>query len=476
MAWLHEREPSVPISTVETHISTLAFQGDRVYKLKKDVHYPFIDLSTPELRLADCEREVTLNRRLAPDVYLGVEAVTDHDGNAVDHVVVMRRMPEDRRLSSLVEGGDPVACLGRLAKLIATFHERAPTGDAIDAAATRDAVAELWERELAEYPGPSAEIADLVQNYMTGRAALFDARIAAHRARDGHGDLLADDVFCLLDGPRVLDCLEFDERLRFGDALADVAFLAMDLERLGRADLADRFLNEYRTARHDDWPSSLEHFYIAYRAHVRAKVAALSNDADGARRRLTLARDHLERGEIRLVLVGGPPATGKTTTARAIADATGWPVVRSDEVRKELAGIEVTTDAGARLDQGIYDSAWTERTYTALCDRARELLRTGSRSCSMPHGATDVGVRWPQPSRRRRRAGSSRCGARAPVGVATQRAARRFIGHEDASDADAAIAAAAAERFMPWPEAQVLDTTSTPADVALAAVSIVGPY
>ena len=120
----------------------------------------------------------------------------------------MRRMPEDRRLSSLVEGGDPAACLGRLAKLIATFHERAPTGDAIDAAATRDAVAELSERELAEYPGSSAEIAELVQNYLAGRVALFDARIAANRARDGHGDLLADDVFCLPDGPRVLDCLD----------------------------------------------------------------------------------------------------------------------------------------------------------------------------------------------------------------------------------------------------------------------------
>ena len=107
LAWLHSREPSVPVTTVETHISILAFQGDRVYKLKKAVRYPFIDLSTPERRLADCEREVTLNRRLAADVYLGVEAVVDDDGRVVDHVVVMRRMPDDRRLSSLVGGLGP---------------------------------------------------------------------------------------------------------------------------------------------------------------------------------------------------------------------------------------------------------------------------------------------------------------------------------------------------------------------------------
>ena len=150
--------------------------------------------------------------------------------------------------------------------------------------------------------------------------------------------------------------------------------------------------------------------------------------------------------------------------------------MRSDEVRKELAGIPVTTDARARLDQGIYDSAWTERTYTAICDRARELLTNGQ---SIVLDASWSDPRWRAmaaavATKTTSRLIAVRCAA--PVGVATQRAARRFIGHEDASDADAAIAAAAAERFMPWPEAQVLDTTSTPADVALAAVSMVGPY
>ena len=282
LAWLDAREPSAPVTTVETHISILAFQGDRVYKLKKAVRFAFIDLSTRERRLEDCEREVALNRRLAPDVYLGVEAVTGHDGDVVDHVVVMQRMPDGARLSSRVDGSDATTCIDALAKVMARFHAAAPTGGAIDAAATRDAVAALWDRELDEYPGPSPEIATAVRRYLAGREALFDARLAAGRARDGHGDLLADDVFCLPDGPRVLDCLEFDDRLRFGDVLADVAFLAMDLERLGRADLAARFLDRYREAAADAWPPSLEHFYIAYRAHVRAKVAAMSGD-DAAR-------------------------------------------------------------------------------------------------------------------------------------------------------------------------------------------------
>jgi len=376
--WLRERDPAQPVTIVEPHISILAFQGDHVYKLKKAVHFPFIDLSTPEQRRADCEREVALNRRLAPDVYLGVEAVTDDEGVVVDHVVVMRRMPDASRLSLLASHGDvAVPCIDRLAGLIAHFHHGAPTGGAVDAAATRDAVAQLWERELAEYPVSRANIAPLVGRFLAGRAPLFEARIRAGRARDGHGDLLADDVFCLADGPRVLDCLEFDEQLRFGDVLADVAFLAMDLERLGRRDLAERFLERYGVSTHDDWPASLAHFYIAYRAHVRSKIAALGGYEHTAGRLLALAHDHLERGRVRLVLVGGPPATGKTTVARGIAAVTGWPVIRSDEVRKELAGLVSSDAAAAPLDERLYSPEWTELTYESLCERARALLANG---------------------------------------------------------------------------------------------------
>jgi uncharacterized protein len=474
VAWLTARAPSVPVTTVETHISILAFQGDRVYKLKKAVRFAFIDLSTAERRLADCEREVALNCRLAPDVYLGVDAVTDREGRVIDHVVVMRRMPRDRRLSSVAGRAEGLACIGALAELMARFHERAPTGGAIDASATRDALAGLWERGLAELPGHSPDIARLVRSYVAGRAVLFQARIAAHRARDGHGDLLADDVFCLPDGPRVLDCMEFDERLRYGDVLADVAFLAMDLELLGRPDLANDFLNAYGAAAHDDWPASLAHFYIAYRAHVRAKVAALRGDDDGVRRRLSLALDHLERGEIRLVLVAGPPATGKTTVARTIADATGWPVLHSDEVRKELAAIPAVNEAGAALDHGIYGSEWTERTYTALCERAREFLANGQ---SVIVDATWSDRRWRALASSVAQESTSRLIAMrcsAPVAVATERAARRSPRDAGSSDADATITAAVAARFTPWPDARVLDTRDGAAEVAHAALSTVG--
>ena len=201
-----------------------------------------LDARAPRSRLPAARS--TLNRRLAPDVYLGVEAVTDREGVVVDHVVVMQRMPADRRLSTLVRKGvDVTACLDRVADTVARFHAHASTDPTVALAATHDAVTELWElgfEQTRRFEGLELDrstarcVATLVRRYLAGRDPLFARRIAAGHARDGHGDLLAEDVFCLDDGPRILDCLEFDERLRFGDVLGDVAFLAMDLERLGR--------------------------------------------------------------------------------------------------------------------------------------------------------------------------------------------------------------------------------------------------
>jgi hypothetical protein len=173
------------------------------------------------------------------------------------------------------------------------------------------------------------EVDALAARYLAGRRLLFDRRITECRALDGHGDLLADDIFLLDDGPRVLDCVEFDDRLRWGDALADVAFLAMDMERLARQDLAERFLAAYREHAGDTWPASLAHHHIAYRAQVRAKVGAI-RAAQGddpavaeARRLLALSRRHLEAGAVRLVLVGGYPALGSPRSPPASPPSLG---------------------------------------------------------------------------------------------------------------------------------------------------------
>ena len=327
-----------PEHVVETHISTVAFDGDVADKRKKAVRFAFVDLSTPELRQAICEREVELNRRFASDVYLGVEDVVDDDGAVVDHAVRMRRMPAERRLSALVRSNAEVAqCVRQVARLMAVAHAEAATSAEIASVARPAALLRLWEQNLDELEpfvpellagGSLDEIGLLATQYLEGRSKLLVERIRGGFVLDGHGDLLADDIYCLDDGPRVLDCLEFDDRLRWGDVLYDVGFLAMDLERLGRADLAAAFMRSYREFSAETHPESLEHHYIAYRALVRSKISCLKGspaDLDEARAYLAQCLRHLQAGQIRLVLVGGLPGTGKSTVAMTLGDASVGP-------------------------------------------------------------------------------------------------------------------------------------------------------
>jgi aminoglycoside phosphotransferase family enzyme/predicted kinase len=492
-----DRAADPPAELVETHISVLVFLGDRAYKLKKPVRFAFLDFSTREAREAACHREVELNRRLAPDVYLGVADVRGPGGEAWDHLVVMRRLPSARRLSTMVAGHEPTVPghLRALARRIASFHAAAARGPDIDASATRDAVAAAWEdnvREMAPFVGPvlDPEVVERVTSrfraYLAGREPLFAERIAHGHVRDGHGDLQAADVFCLDDGPRVLDCIEFNDRFRHGDVLNDVAFLAMDLERLGAPHLATRFLDDYREFSGETAPASLAHHYIAYRAHVRTKVACLrwaqeepgspgaTEALHGARRLLELCDRHLDHARVRLVAVGGLPGTGKTTLARGLGDRLGWPVLRSDEVRKELAGLSPLTPARAPYGEGIYDDAATEATYAELLRRAIALAARG--------GSVVLDASWIRVEHRERlrRAAADvhaelaelRCVA--PRSIAAERIGVRLARRADASDATAEVAAAMAADADPWPEAVVVDTSGPKPASLRAALDALG--
>jgi aminoglycoside phosphotransferase family enzyme/predicted kinase len=478
-----------PAAVVETHASVVTFVGDRAFKLKKPVDLGFLDYRRPEAREAVCHREVALNRRLAPDVYLGVADVVGPDGAPCDHLVVMRRMPADRRLTTLVtRGADVEDHLWHLAHLLAAFHARAARSPGADAAAGRDALAGRWAANTAEMlalhvlaPDAVREVDGLAARYLAGRRPLFARRVAEGRACDGHGDLLADDVFCLDDGPRVLDCIEFDDRLRWGDTLADVAFLAMDLERLGRPDLAARFLAAYRELADDAWPESLAHHHVAYRAQVRAKVTAIraTQGVDGAGHEaaalLDMARRHLAVGTVRLVLVGGAPGTGKTTLADGLGGALGATVLRSDEIRKELAGLPARTPAPAALGEGIYRPDATEATYAELLRRARTALSFGE---TVVLDASWTDERWRAQARRAAEELAAdvvelRCSA--PPTVAAERIRRRRAEGGDASDATPEIAAALWDRAAPWPSARTIDMSGGPAEGLRQALVVFGP-
>lgn len=471
----------------ETHISLLFFVGDRVYKLKKPVHFGFIDLREAAAREVDCRREVDANRRLAPDVYLGVASVVDQDAH-VEHLVVMKRLPASRSLASLIEQGvDASDELRQIAHVLATFHAAAPRSEAISAAATPRAIGQQWTalfEETNRFVGrlldaeADAAIHRMVADYLGGRKALFDERISGGHVCDGHGDLQAADVFCLDDGPRILDCVEFDDRLRYVDVASDVAFLSMDLEQLGAPGRAGELVARYRELSHDDFPESLLHFYVAQRAYVRALVACLGHARDDVPAEAPahlhrLALEHLERATVRLVVVGGLPGTGKSTVAEGVAEELGATLLRSDEVRQELEGRPSAT-AGAEVTEERYRPEATEAVYATMHDRARTALARGER---VVVDASFWNETWRADFRRLAAESVSALSelvCECPPTEADARIRLRGRLGPALSEATPAVRAAMAERFARWPEAHVVDTSGTPGVSIASALDAVG--
>lgn len=464
----HALSGSVAAALRETHSGVVILIGDRAYKVKKPVDLGFLDFTTVRARADACDRELRLNRRLAPDVYLDVDRVVASSGEVTDHVVVMRRMPDERRLAMLVRLGTPIDDeLRSLARLIAAFHARAERSETIAQYGTGEALRRRWHNNLDEArqfcgtliePNDHAEIERLALDYVDGRAPLFARRAETGQVVDGHGDLLAEDIFCLADGPRVLDCLDFDDALRYLDVLDDVAFLVMDLERLGRAELGERFLSWYREFSGSPVARSLEDHYIAYRAFVRAKVACIRNRqgdptaAAESRRCVAITLRHLRAAEVRLILIGGAPATGKSTVATGLAEALGATLLSTDAVRTEEP-----PPAEVR-----YTDRATAAVYTRVLARARAALRAGE---SVVLDAT-----WPT-ERLRHEAETVARDTRsrlvpfecvAPVEVCAARAQRRFEEGRTASEADARVARALAAARDPWPDAIALNGTDNP--------------
>lgn len=488
---------SGPYGLVETHISVLLFTGEHVYKLKKPVSFDFVDFSTRLDRERACHHEVAMNRRIAPDVYLGVVDVHGPDGSVMDHMVMMRAMPSSSSLAALVAAGDPSIPerLEAIAELIHEFHEGAERGPQMDTCATRDVVLARWGEGFAEvspYVGSILDEADevrvehLVREYLAGREQLFAHRITTGCIGDGHGDLQAADVFCLEDGPRVLDCIEFDDQLRYGDFWGDIAFLVMDLERLGDPVAADLLVTCYGSHRDDRPPDSLLHHYIAMKAHIRAKVAALraAQSDEGselfgdacaqAAELLELTRSHLEAGRVRLVIVGGSPGTGKSTLAAALGADTGVVVLRSDEIRKESAGLAGTDRVVEEAFSGLYGHDVTDATYVEMFARARRALVMGE---SVVLDASFTSSAHRDAARALAHETSSamvelRCVVSPEI--AARRIAGRLAAGGDPSDATPEIARVLAASADPWPEASEVSTDAPPGEVLATALELSG--
>ncbi|MER7468652.1 AAA family ATPase [Streptomyces sp. NPDC097981] len=472
----------------ETHTAVVLFVGDRAYKLKKPVDLEFLDYTSVAARRTACEREVELNRRFAADVYLGMGEIHTPDAEAPEPIVVMRRMPADRRLSTLVRDGAAVDdVLRSVARQLAAHHAGAPRGPHVDEQGTRDALSARWEASFAQVraldndrlPDGAAEVERLVRRYLVSRKQLFDTRIEQGRIVDGHGDLLSDDIFCLDDGPRILDCLEFDDQLRYIDGLDDAAFLAMDLEHLGAPESAAYFLARYGEYSGDPAPPSLWHHYVAYRAFVRAKVSLIQarQGAPGAqaasRRLVSMALRHLRTSAVCLTLVGGLPGSGKSTLSGALADRLGVTLLSSDRLRKELAGIPAEESASAGYGEGLYTPERTHDTYAALLERASALLSSGE-SVVLDATWSDTGQREAA-HRVAELAGADLVAlhCEVPGDVSATRISTRISG---ASDADLAVARAMAAKEPPWAEAITIDTSGSLESAVVQALAAVRPW
>jgi aminoglycoside phosphotransferase family enzyme/predicted kinase len=478
--------PGASAELRETHISWVVLEGDRAYKIKKPVVLPFLDYGSIERRHELCREEVRLNRRLAPEVYLGVGTLVPDSGGvrpapedapgAVEYVVVMRRYDERRTLARELDArsageGDVRAVGARLA----AFHAAA--------ARPRDAggsVAAL-ERMLAENVETLREL-DADRAVVDDAGRLLDAVLAARRdellarahsglVRDGHGDLRAEHVV-LERGIEIVDCVEFDPELREIDVGLDLAFLAMDLLRHDRR-LAAALVAAYREAGGDPGDDALVAFFAAQRALIRAKVALVRagqvTGADAARRRThattLLALAGRLGWQLRLgpgAVVCGLAASGKSTLAASLAERAGATVISSDPVRKELLGIA----ASERAPEDAYGPEMNRRTYEALGRLARERVgpvvvdatfrrRQDRDAFGRGYGRRDDLV-WIE--------------CRAPDDVRARRAAVRTLDPLRVSDADAAVAVRQAGNWDPLDRLHLTVSTDRAPEAVMAEV------
>jgi aminoglycoside phosphotransferase family enzyme/predicted kinase len=490
-AYPHDGSAARGIEHVQTHLSHVYLSGARAWKLRKAVQLGFVDFSTRAERNADCAREVLLNRRLAPDVYLGVapieragdgfrvgrivdvESAAALAAAAHEFVVAMRRLPAGRDARSLLERGAlRTRHIDAIAERLARFH----AAHGLGVPAPFDA--ETWRARMREPVLDNLRLLDAGTGRRVPRRTLvrvraralevidelapaFEARRLAGRAVDGHGDVHLQHVWFEAGAsePIFVDCIEFRDDWRQIDAAAEIAFPAMDLRYCKRPRLAARLLRRYATASDDFDLYRVVDSFISYRAAVRAKVAALAA-ADpeiapaqreaatrSARRHLSLADRALRpRAPGSVVLMTGLVGSGKSSAAARLADAVDGVVIASDRVRKHLSGLA----ADARE---LYDDAAKDRVYAALLARAEPVTASGRVAILDATYARDRHRQGAIDWARSRGLSAAIVETRCQRDTALLRLARRAAAGSDASDAGPEQLAGSESRYEP-PRAQ----------------------
>ncbi len=398
---------STPVERIDTHGAMVFLAGERAYKIKRAVRYPYMDFSTLALRRRACEREVALNRRTAPEIYIGAVPITreasgalalNGAGEAIEWVVVMRRFEQDCLGDRLAQAGRLTPDLAQaLADEVAAFHEGAEPlygaaaagGGAAGLRVVIDAnMDELRARPDIFAAADVAALADSSAAALQSVAALLDARLAAGLVRRCHGDLHLRNV-CVVDGrPRLFDCIEFNDAIACIDVLYDLAFLLMDLEHRALRPLANLVFNRYLQRRDDVAGLAALPLFLSTRAAVRAKVSVSMAESqadqavaqrlyDEASAYFRAARAYLHPARPALLAIGGLSGTGKTCLARALAPGLGASPgavhLRSDVLRKTRHGVDELT----RLPPSGYGPAQSAEVYAELAARATVALAVG---------------------------------------------------------------------------------------------------
>jgi aminoglycoside phosphotransferase family enzyme/predicted kinase len=402
--------PHQPAKTrlIQTHSAYVVIASPYVYKVKKPVNFGFLDFSSLAQRRYFSEREVTLNQRLCPDLYLGVVPISRCGGRlrfgegdvVVEYAIKMRELSEEGFLARRLERGEADrADIDRIVATLKAFYESHPPTEDILAWGRIDHLRINTDenfRQTEPYIGqtisrPAFEaIRRYTDRFYATHEDLFASRIRDGWIRDGHGDLHLEHIHLGPDTLCIYDCIEFNDRFRYLDVASDVAFLAMDLDYNGRPDLARCLTGAMSEALGDRTMPRLMEFYKGYRAYVRGKVEtfrsgepevpaperAASRERAGRYFRLALQYAALGSG-LTVIVVMGRSGAGKSTLAARLGEELGWTVLSSDGLRKELAGVPVHGRSSAPVRQWLYAEPMTRRTYRTLFERMERQLLAG---------------------------------------------------------------------------------------------------
>jgi aminoglycoside phosphotransferase family enzyme/predicted kinase len=401
------------IEIEETHISKVFLTGDFVYKLKKPVDLGFLDFTTLEKRHHYCEQEVLLNQRLSHQIYLDVVAITLEQrgyalnglGQPVEYAVKMRQLPRERTMLELLRRGKLNAdMLQSLVQLLVRFYQKAQRGPAIDAMGSQMVIEGNIEEDFSQTepfvpsilnPDKFSRMYEAVRAFLRKNSGLIQRRMETGFICDCHGDLRLGHIYFIdhshyPDDIQIIDCIEFNDRFRYSDVAADLAFLAMDLDFQGFTDVGQKLLTAYAQGAADPEVFMLLDFYKCYRAHVRCKVECL-RQATGelTARKTTLAVERAQRyfevacgyaarfSRRTLWIICGLSGSGKSTIASELAKRLHLRVHNSDVIRKKFFGLSPKEPKVATFGEGIYTPVATAQTYERMLLLSREELFHG---------------------------------------------------------------------------------------------------